>query len=155
VLAVSKTTGDSYLFRTYGIRARIEGCSIVAACLATSAATTFFPPIKINGVEYVDGAFGTNNPSDAALEELESIEWPSRLGDSVKEVHCFVSVGTGRSTFDLKKTTLISKLVPRGVESTKAAIRLCIQVATNCHSEHLKVENKYTTYHPYLSVSLS
>lgn len=143
---MSKTTGYSYLFRTYGIRASSEGCSIVAACLATSAATTFFPSITINGVEYVDGAFGTNNPSGAALGELEHVEWLSPLGDSVKGVHCFVSVGTGRSTFDLEKTTLISKLLPKGIGSMKAAIKLCIEVATDCHSEHLKVENKYTPY---------
>lgn len=143
VVAISKTTGDDYLFRTYGIRARIENCSIVDACLATSAATTFFPSIKIDGVEYVDGGFGKNNPSEAALKELESDNWLSRMGDSVKEVGCFVSIGTGRPTFRLEKSTAKSKMVPKGITSLRDAANICVQIATDCHRVHLKVENRY------------
>lgn len=147
MVAISKTTRDDYLFRTYGIRASIENCSIIDACLATSAATTFFPPITINGVEYVDGGFGKNNPSEAALKELESTDWLSPMEDAMKEVGCFVSVGTGRPTFRLEKSTAKSKMVPKGITSLWDAAGICVQIATDCHSEHLKVENKYATYH--------
>ena len=145
---VSKTTGDDYLFRTYGIRASREKCSIVDACLATSAATTFFPPITINGIEYVDGGFGKNNPSNAALRELESSEWLSPMDDTVQGVGCLVSIGTGRPTFNHEKATAKSKLTPKGFDSLKDATRLCVQIATDCHREHQKVENMYATCDP-------
>ena len=143
VVAVSKTTGDSYLFRTYGVRAENEKCSVVDACRATSAATTFFPSITINGVEYVDGAFGKNNPSQAALRELESAEWVSQMGDAVNEVGCFVSIGTGRTTFDRENDGIMSKITPGGITSLSDAVKLCIRIATDCHKEHLEVESKY------------
>ncbi len=38
-----------------------------------------------------------------------------------------------------------SVMMPKGVSSMKTAIDLCVGIATNCHTEHLKVENKYTT----------
>jgi len=142
VVAVSKTTSDDYLFRTYGVRAGTEVCTIVDTCLATSAATTFFPSAMINGVEYVDGAFGKNNPNGAALTELESAEWLSPILDAVTGVACLVSIGTGRPTFDRKKSNMMSKLIPRGASSVKDAASLCIQIATSCHMAHLEVENR-------------
>jgi hypothetical protein len=146
VIAVSKTTGQGNLFRTYGDRARIEKCSVVDACLATSAATTFFDPITITGIEYVDGAFGNNNPSAAALKELESIEWPTRMSDATKGVSCFVSIGTGRPTFKREKDTVISKLIPKGLDSLNDAASLCVSIATDCDREHLKVKNEYISH---------
>ncbi len=142
MVAVSKTTHHDYLFRTYGVRASTEACPIVDACLATSAATTFFPSITINGVEYVDGAFGKNNPSSAALSELESAEWLSPMHDAVTGVACLVSVGTGRLTNTRKKSGMWSGLIPKGASSMKDAARDCIQIATDCHRAHLEVEDR-------------
>lgn len=70
-----------------------------------SATTTFFPLITIDGVQYVDGGFGKNNPSEAALEELESENWLSRMENAVEKVGCFVSIGIGRPTFHSDSST--------------------------------------------------
>ncbi|VUC27492.1 unnamed protein product [Clonostachys rosea] len=142
VVAVSKTTVNDYLFRTYGARANTEACPIVDACRATSAATTFFPSIMINGVEYVDGAFGKNNPSGVALSELESSEWLAPMQDAVNGVACFVSIGTGRPTIKIQKSGLVSTFMPGASEAIKAA-KSCRRIATDCHNAHLEVANRY------------
>ncbi|KAF6811199.1 hypothetical protein CSOJ01_05878 [Colletotrichum sojae] len=142
VVTVSKTTHDDYLFRTYGVRAGDEACPIVDACLATSAATTFFPSITINGIEYVDGAFRKNNPSSAALSELESKEWPLPLPDAVTGVECLVSVRTGRPTFKCASSSALLKVFP-GVGSLKDAATLCIKIATDCEEAHRAVEDRF------------
>lgn len=145
-MSVSKTTGDEYLFRSYGVRAASEACSVVDACLATSAATTFFPSITIDGVEYVDGAFGRNNPSGVVLRELESVESPMRLANAVAEVGCFVSVGAGRPTIDRESDSFKSKITPKGITSITDAAKICVKIATNCHREHLDVEYRYARH---------
>jgi len=109
VVAVSKTTRKPDLFRTYGIRATVQKCSVVNSCLATSAATTFFDPITINGTTYIDGGFGHNNPSSVALDELGGNDWLLPMQDAVTGVGCFVSVGTGKPTYsrDEKNTAVV------------------------------------------------
>jgi len=97
----------------------LRGCTIVDAGLATSAATTFFPSVMIHGMEYIDGAFRKNNPSSAALTELESAEWLSPMPDSVTGVACLVSIGAGRPTFDREKLGMMSKLVLKGLHRSK------------------------------------
>ncbi|RYO97915.1 hypothetical protein DL764_007239 [Monosporascus ibericus] len=143
VVSVMKQTGDAELFRTYGVRASVESCSILEACRATSAATTFFPSITINGVEYVDGAFGFNNPSDLILRELKSIEWPAPLLDPLAEIGCLVSVGTGRPTFEREKSFVSSRLTPGGVKSLSDALKCCKEIATSCHRVHLGVAERF------------
>jgi hypothetical protein len=63
------------------------------ACRATSAATTFFSPIKIgrNHQEFLDGATGANNPSEKLWSEAK-IVW-GRSFES--RIQCLVSIGTG------------------------------------------------------------
>ncbi len=145
VVAVSKTGHHEHLFRTYGIRASERPCSIVDACLATSAATTFFPSVTINGVEYVDGAFKYNNPSSVVLSELESAEWLSPMQDAVMELGCLVSVGTGRATFKRESSTA-SKLMPSGVRSLMDAATLCKDIVMDCHNLHLEVQSRSVDY---------
>ncbi|PVH76558.1 FabD/lysophospholipase-like protein [Cadophora sp. DSE1049] len=58
------------------------------AARATSAAPTFFSPIKIRHVTYGDGGTGWNNPTKEALNEIHKI-WPSR------PIACLVSIGCG------------------------------------------------------------
>ncbi|KAL6407046.1 regulatory protein NB-ARC [Ilyonectria robusta] len=143
VVAVSRSTRDDYLFRTYGVRSSVEPCSIVDACLATSAATTFFPPVTINGVEYVDGAFQKNNPSSAAISEVESDEWPSPIRNAVAEVTCLVSIGTGRGSFEYKRSSLRDMFVPKGLVSMKEAAKMCVAITMDCHKEHLNVRSRF------------
>lgn len=64
--------------------------TIWEAARATSAAATFFDPIRIGRQEYVDGATGANNPVEIVFEEAASI-WP----DAISRVQCLVSIGTG------------------------------------------------------------
>ncbi|UZP45289.1 hypothetical protein NXS19_013101 [Fusarium pseudograminearum] len=72
-----------------------EGClaTIWEAGRATSAAPTFFSPIKFGSppAEYVDGAIGHNNPIQLLMREVESV-W----GSSV-QFGCVLSIGTGVS----------------------------------------------------------
>ncbi len=142
MVAVAKTTGKPNLFRTYGIRASQEKCKIVDACLATSAATTFFDNITINGITYVDGGFGQNNPSGVALKELEQSDWPLPMKDAVTEVACFVSIGTGRPTYGRDEKTLISYVKPKGIKSMEEAAGLCIKIASGCHEQHLEIKER-------------
>jgi len=75
---------------------------------ATSAASTFFDPIKIGPYdeEFVDGATGSNNPARELWAEAMDM-WPSE-----SKVKCLVSIGTGQpslkpfgeSLLDIAKT---------------------------------------------------
>jgi len=74
---------------------RFNNTTIWQAARATSAASSFFDPIKFGNDEYIDGATISNNPisvvwSEAADVWRESPHW--RLSDNVQ---CLVSVGTG------------------------------------------------------------
>jgi hypothetical protein len=103
VCATSKDSGKVVALRSY--RSRREGNSrsfnrtkIWQACRATSAATTFFDPIRIgsSGQEFVDGAFGANNPVDILFEEARDL-WGNEYELERKGKHmCVVSIGTGK-----------------------------------------------------------
>ena len=95
---VAKTAADANarptVFRTYsGKQIQPSECLIWQAARATSAAPTFFMPMKIDrprpAITYVDGGLGHNNPAEVALDEARRI-WPdcSQVG--------LVSIGTGR-----------------------------------------------------------
>jgi hypothetical protein len=57
---------------------------------ATSAATTFFKPIRVgrDGIEFVDAGFGYNNPCEVLVEEARR-QFPERRSLQV------LSIGTG------------------------------------------------------------
>jgi predicted acylesterase/phospholipase RssA len=68
-----------------------DDCKIWEACRATSAATTFFDPVRIGpfGQEFADGAVIYNNPVQLVHREAAAT-WPDRMGDAV-----LISIGTG------------------------------------------------------------
>ncbi|KAJ5660528.1 hypothetical protein N7507_006979 [Penicillium longicatenatum] len=68
--------------------------TICEAALATSAATTFFEPVTIGNREFVDGAFGANNPVEEVEEEAADI-WCTTSREIKPLVKCFLTVGTG------------------------------------------------------------
>ncbi|EXJ75745.1 uncharacterized protein A1O5_00252 [Cladophialophora psammophila CBS 110553] len=68
--------------------------TICEAALATSAATTFFPPVSIGARTLVDGALGANNPVDEVEREATDI-WCPKSGNLKDLIKCFVSIGTG------------------------------------------------------------
>ena len=59
---------------------------------ATSAAPTYFKPPIIDGLEYVDGGFGANNPCAEIYEEVRRMNNNSKTCASV-----ILSVGTGKN----------------------------------------------------------
>jgi len=69
-----------------------EECTIWQAARATSAAATFFDPIKIGNQKFVDGGTGYNNPVELVLDEAKSI-WPDAIQKG--RIQCLVSIGTG------------------------------------------------------------
>ena len=69
------------------------------AVRATSAASSFFDPITIDGLEFVDGATGANNPLDEMwTEAIDAFKTGDKwaLEDNIQ---CLVSIGTGKPTF--------------------------------------------------------
>lgn len=71
-----------------------DHATIIEAALATSAATTFFKPVKIGGRRYMDGALGSNNPIKCVWTEAQNI-WCPEDGRLEPMVKCLVSIGTG------------------------------------------------------------
>lgn len=63
-------------------------CYLWEAALATSAAPTYFPPVKIGERTLIDGGVFANNPSAIALAEAR-LMWPN---DEI----VLVSLGTGK-----------------------------------------------------------
>ena len=59
---------------------------------ATSAAPTYFKPPKIDGLEYVDGGFGANNPCAEIYDEVRKMN-----NDSKKSASTILSIGTGKN----------------------------------------------------------
>ncbi|KAK3382112.1 hypothetical protein B0T24DRAFT_660893 [Lasiosphaeria ovina] len=121
-----KARAGPRLFRTYKVRENASfNCTIWEACRATSAAPSYFEPIKIgdDGEQetFVDGALGYNNPIELVLEEARCI-FPGR------KVACIVSIGTGVATVinfsDSPKTSpvkLINALKKMATESDTTA----------------------------------
>jgi len=59
---------------------------------ATSAAPTYFKPMEIDGLEYLDGGFGANNPCAEIYDEVRQMN-----NNSNHCVSVVVSVGTGKN----------------------------------------------------------
>jgi predicted acylesterase/phospholipase RssA len=96
VYATAKVTSVIWRLRTYDSKRHVPVINpkIWQAALATSAATSFFDPAEIDGLQFADRALGANSPVDEVENEARGIWCPSR-GDLKPVVKCFVSVGTG------------------------------------------------------------
>jgi patatin-like phospholipase/acyl hydrolase len=79
-------------FKTYDVDPAWKDCKIWEVARATSAATTFFKPIKCgrDKIKFCDAAFGTNNPCEVLVDEAGRA-FPN------KEIACILSIGTGLS----------------------------------------------------------
>ena len=98
VCAMSKEVADTVHFTSYSSPRwssdMYKNTRIWEAARATSAASSFFDPIKIGafGEEFVDGAVGANNPVNQLWVEAKNM-WPDEpLEGNLK---CLVSIGTG------------------------------------------------------------
>lgn len=98
VCATSKETGAIVSLTSYRPPNEsdhsFDTTKVWQACRATSAATTFFDPIAIGrfGEQFVDGAFGANNPIYELWKQARDVWGSKRLQTSLR---CLVSVGTG------------------------------------------------------------
>ncbi|OIW22746.1 hypothetical protein CONLIGDRAFT_687165 [Coniochaeta ligniaria NRRL 30616] len=98
ICATSQKVGRPVVFSTYrnGRRGNdsLDKVRIWEAARATSAATTFFDPITIDGETFVDGAAGANNPVNYLWSEAGDV-WGDGGGLNASKVRCLVSIGTG------------------------------------------------------------
>jgi hypothetical protein len=97
VCAMSKEIADSVLFTSYPSRGSSDLYNytrIWEAARATSAASSFFDPIKIGKFEeeFVNGAVGVNNPVAHLWIEAKGVWNDEALEGNIK---CLVSIGTG------------------------------------------------------------
>ena len=102
VCALSKETADTVLFTSYPSRGSSDmyhKTRIWEAARATSAASSFFDPIRIGQVEeeFVDGAVGANNPVAQLWKEAKSVWSDEALEGNIK---CLISIGTGVPSLD-------------------------------------------------------
>ncbi|KAI9891753.1 MAG: hypothetical protein M1814_002503 [Vezdaea aestivalis] len=126
VCAVSQETSHPVLFTSYPSRGSsdlFESTKIWEACRATSAATTFFDPIKIgtSGESFVDGAIGNDNPVEELWSEARQV-WSD--GPFEKKVKCLVSIGTGcepATSFGLNAVEIAMTLQRKVTESEDTA----------------------------------
>lgn len=96
VCTAAKETRDITRLRSYDLRDRKDTeTTILEAALATSAATRYFDTARIGARQFVDGAFGANNPVEQVEREATDV-WCDDTADLMPQVKCFVSVGTGR-----------------------------------------------------------
>jgi hypothetical protein len=135
---------SAVLMRTYGTLSHDPfKARIWEAARATSAAPTFFLPIKINGVAYGDGAMGWNNPTQEALNEAHHI-WPNR------PIGCLVSLGTGlEDAVQLMESTehplggitgkALQTVSPK-LEFRLKAAKYCAECVTSCERVHVDID---------------
>ncbi|RSM18258.1 hypothetical protein CDV31_002984 [Fusarium ambrosium] len=95
VCATSTHSMTTRRLRSYDtIKEPHSDATIVQVAMATSAASTFFEPVTIGDMTYIDGGLGANNPVDEVVGEARYI-----LGHEADElkplVKCFISIGTG------------------------------------------------------------
>lgn len=97
VCAVAKETLQITRLRSYDAPDEdTPSPTICEAALATSAATGFFDPVRLGDRQFVDGAFGANNPVEELEEEACDI-W-CHLSRNLKAlVKCLLSIGTGHA----------------------------------------------------------
>ncbi|KAI1778195.1 acyl transferase/acyl hydrolase/lysophospholipase [Hypoxylon cercidicola] len=107
VLAVTKENVDARptLFKTYDTTSGFRDCTIWEVARATSAASTFFKPIRCgrDQIEFIDAAFGYNNPCEALIEEAQR-QFPKGSHMNI------LSVGTGLGAVVTIKNTRLSIL---------------------------------------------
>ena len=96
-------TEKTYLFRTYKNLKRAPAelernpgpahdIPILEVARATSAAPGYFKEVIIDGLRYLDGGFGANNPCLEVFQEVKNLN-----NYDEQCVGCMVSIGTGKN----------------------------------------------------------
>ena len=96
VCTTSHETKEVVRLRSYKAIDELDDLSptILQSACATSAATSYFEPVTIDDLKFVDGVLGANNPVDQVWNEAQNI-WCPNDGALEPLVKCFVSIGTG------------------------------------------------------------
>ncbi|KAF8244380.1 FabD/lysophospholipase-like protein [Wilcoxina mikolae CBS 423.85] len=128
------------LFRSYHVPDdKFSNVSIVEAARATSAAPTFFKPMRISTStetkHFVDGGLGHNNPVLHVIEEAERI-YP------LAEIGCIISIGTGVQQG--------VRLAAEGTVRTNMFVLPFIKLF-----EHQKMDAMIRATHDYLGLALT
>ncbi|KAK3933490.1 FabD/lysophospholipase-like protein [Diplogelasinospora grovesii] len=111
VLAITKDNVDARptLFRIYDTSAALYSYTIWEVVWATSAATTFFKPIRVgrDGIKFINAGFGYNNPYEVLFPERRLLQVLS-IGTGLRDV---VTIGNTRMSIitALKKMATSSK----------------------------------------------
>ena len=125
------------LFRTYESRQTPLNCKIWEAARATSAAPTFFKPIKLGRARnqpFIDGGLGRNNPSQLVLEEAKAL-----FGD--RQLCCFVSIGTGQTNvITMQSPGILQRLITADIIEALRAI------ATDCEATHEDMSGRFANF---------
>ncbi|KAH8881049.1 FabD/lysophospholipase-like protein, partial [Thozetella sp. PMI_491] len=138
VLAVRKDATNNrapVFLRSYlnpGKELELPGVKLWEAARATSAAPSYFPPIKVGDTELVDGGLAANNPLGWLWTEVATVFTPGRSTD------CFLSIGTGMASNAALSDLKFSVLDPKG--SAKAAMDFgmgLVSAATNSESTNV------------------
>lgn len=69
--------------RSWKVFDRSDKVKLWQAVRASTSAPPYYQPIVIDGVEYIDGGFGRNNPSEVLINAVKS-----KLGVDLKDVYC-------------------------------------------------------------------
>ena len=135
----SKALGGSpVLLRTYPTGSIPLSCCIWEAARATSAAPTFFEPIKFEahvGGAFIDGGVGCNNPTKVLVKEAKS--YYRLKGYKATQPTCLVSVGTGqKDLIQLHEAASMFWFKDRSGLSIAPALG---EIATDCENTHDEV----------------
>ncbi|KAM6530017.1 hypothetical protein FALCPG4_008140 [Fusarium falciforme] len=95
VCATSARSATTRRLRSYDTtKEPSSNATILEVAIATSAASTFFEPVTIDDMVYLDGGLGANNPGEQVAGEARYI-----IGRETEElkplVKCLISIGTG------------------------------------------------------------
>ncbi|EJT69191.1 hypothetical protein GGTG_13300 [Gaeumannomyces tritici R3-111a-1] len=140
VLAITKDNIDARptLFTTYDTSISLSGCTIWQVARATSAATTFFKPIRVgrDEIKFIDAAFGNNNPCKVLIEKARR-RFPGRKRMQI------LSIGTGLGdivSIRDSKLAIINALKKMATTSKQVAGRLDRRFGVNGQYFRFNVE---------------
>ncbi|ETS86202.1 hypothetical protein PFICI_00030 [Pestalotiopsis fici W106-1] len=127
--------------------------TIAEACRATSAAPTWFPPVKLRGRKFIDGGVTEHN-NPAILAWHESNEMAHRPGDTTdsrrtKGPQVLLSVGTGKTKqprrFGLYNLILSGRHKLTDTEETHSKLNQFVQ-AEECLYRRFNVPESNSTF---------
>ncbi|RDW75382.1 hypothetical protein BP6252_06524 [Coleophoma cylindrospora] len=140
VCATSKGTSNTTLLKDYDIPGKPRqhmNMTIVEAAMATSAALSFFDPVEIDGMKYLDGGTGANNPVDHVWNEAQAL-FGGDNGAISNVVGCVLSIGTGN---------------PGVRKFSNNAWKVLTETLRNLATETEKTERRFASTHSSLTAT--